>query len=150
MRRALVTSLLLASLAGLGCAEAAPPEPPTPPAQVSTPEPTPTPTTTGPAPGSVDPTTGFIVDDGWELVVSQCTACHSSKLVTQNAGDEAYWRGLITWMQKTQNLWPIPEPNLGTIVGYLAKNYPSTKQGRRPNLAAHLMPPTPSKKTTKN
>jgi hypothetical protein len=154
MRRARTSSLLLVALAvavgaGVGGCGGDPPTvdtaPPTVPvADAGSAQPAKDVVAPVAAPTSgVDPASGLIIDDGWELVASSCTACHSSKLVTQNAGDERYWAELITWMQKTQNLWPIPEPSLGTIVGYLAKNYPSKKLGRRPALATDLLPPGP-------
>jgi len=66
--------------------------------------------------------TGFIADEGLNLVIANCTACHSSKLVTQNHADRAGWEKMIRWMQSSQNLW-----DLGTqedlILDYLSKNY---------------------------
>lgn len=84
------------------------------------------------------------MDTGWELVASQCTVCHSSKLVIQNRGDEEHWVGLIRWMQKTQNLWPIDPESEKTIVGYLARNYGAEFFGRRRPIPADLLPPDPS------
>ncbi|MFZ9887729.1 MAG: c-type heme family protein [Myxococcota bacterium] len=90
---------------------------------------------------ALDPTTGFVIDEGWELVASQCTACHSAKLVQQNRGDEAHWLELIRWMQKTQNLWPFAPDVEKQIIAYLAKHYGAVAAGRRPPLPSHLLPP---------
>lgn len=77
--------------------------------------------------------TGFIADENYELVVANCTGCHSSKLVTQNRATKEGWQNMIQWMQETQNLWELGE-NEEKIVEYLAKNYAPASQGRRANL----------------
>ncbi len=78
--------------------------------------------------------TGFIADEGYELVIANCTGCHSSKLVIQNRATREGWKNMIIWMQTTQNLW-----DLGTseekILTYLARHYASKEQGRRKQLA---------------
>lgn len=78
--------------------------------------------------------TGFIADDNYQLVVNNCTSCHSSKLVTQNRATKEGWKKMIKWMQETQNLWDLGE-NEALIVEYLAKNYAPEFQGRRAALA---------------
>lgn len=87
-----------------------------------------------------DSTTGLIMADGWELVLANCGACHSYALVTSQRGDEKFWRSTIRWMQKTQNLWQIPEPQESTIISYLAEHYNESDWGRRPPLAGILLP----------
>ncbi|MEM6522275.1 MAG: cytochrome C [Bacteroidota bacterium] len=77
--------------------------------------------------------TDFIIDEGYELVVQNCTGCHSSKLVTQNRATSEGWRNTIKWMQETQNLGDLGGRE-DEIVAYLAKNYAPAKQGRRKNL----------------
>jgi cytochrome c5 len=77
--------------------------------------------------------TGLIVDDGFEQVKASCTACHSSKLITQNKADREGWKKMIRWMQETQNLWDLG-PNEDIILDYLAKNYAPKASGRRMNL----------------
>ena len=74
--------------------------------------------------------TGFIVDQGYELVIANCTGCHSSKLVTQNRATEEGWKSMIEWMQATQNLWDLGA-NEEKIIAYLAKNYAPEALGRR-------------------
>ena len=78
--------------------------------------------------------TGFIVDTNYELVVTNCTNCHSPKLVTQNRATKEGWRSMIEWMQETQNLWDLGE-NEEKILEYLAKNYSPGQQGRRKPLS---------------
>ncbi|WP_234737046.1 hypothetical protein [Tellurirhabdus bombi] len=80
-----------------------------------------------------DPETGLIVDSQLMLVKSQCTACHSSKLILQNRFTRDGWKEKIRWMQRTQNLWDLgkAEP---PVLDYLAKYYgPEAKtfDGRR-------------------
>lgn len=77
--------------------------------------------------------TGFIVADGMQEVINNCTNCHSAKLVTQNRMSKDGWTATIRWMQKTQNLWDLGE-NEGPIVDYLAKNYGPINKGRREGL----------------
>ncbi len=77
---------------------------------------------------------------GWELVAAHCGACHSHALVTAQRGDAEFWRSVIRWMQKTQNLWSIPEPQESELIEYLAENYNETDWGRRPPLSASLLP----------
>ena len=89
---------------------------------------------------ALDPATGLIVAPGWELVAAHCGACHSHALVTAQRGDAEFWLSTIRWMQKTQNLWAIPEPQEQTLIDYLATHYNETDWGRRPPLPASLMP----------
>ncbi len=78
--------------------------------------------------------TGFVEGDGLQLVINNCTTCHSAKLVTQNRMSKEQWKATIRWMQETQNLWDLGE-NEGEIVDYLATHYAPTQKGRRQNLA---------------
>jgi hypothetical protein len=89
----------------------------------------------------IDPATTLIRADGWELVAAHCGGCHSHRLVTAQRGDEEFWRTTIRWMQRTQNLWVIPEAQEKVLIAYLARNYNETDWGRRPPLNASLMPP---------
>lgn len=77
--------------------------------------------------------TGLIADDHFDLVVNNCTACHSAALIKQNHLTADGWTSVIRWMQDKQNLWDLGD-NEDEIVAYLAKNYAPTKQGRRKNL----------------
>ena len=78
--------------------------------------------------------TGLIADAHLALVISNCTVCHSSKLIIQNKLSAEGWDNLIQWMQQTQNLWDLGE-NKKLIVSYLAKNYSPGEQGRRKPLS---------------
>ena len=80
-----------------------------------------------------DVETGLIVDKGWEVVKTNCTKCHNSKIILQNRFTKKGWKELIVWMQETQGLWQLGE-NEKIILDYLAKNYAPQKKGRRANL----------------
>lgn len=73
-----------------------------------------------------DKATGLVIDKGIELVTAHCTACHSSKLITQFHADRTGWLEKIRWMQKKQKLWALGEAE-PIILTYLAKNYPPTE-----------------------
>ena len=77
--------------------------------------------------------TGLIDAPELQLVITNCTGCHSSKLITQNRMSLTGWSSTIKWMQETQNLWDLGE-NEEAILTYLATNYAPTKKGRRANL----------------
>ena len=81
-----------------------------------------------------DVATGLVVSEHLNLVISHCTACHSSKLITQFHTDRQGWLEKIRWMQQKQKLWDLGEAE-PKILDYLAKNYPPVeKVNRRPNL----------------
>jgi hypothetical protein len=82
-------------------------------------------------------------DTGVVFVRAHCGACHSLALVTAQRGDRDFWLDTIRWMQRTQNLWPLPKDQEDAILDYLAKNYDETEWGRRPPLARSLLPGTP-------
>lgn len=74
--------------------------------------------------------TGLKADANLELVIANCTPCHSAKLISQNRATKEGWKNTIVWMQQTQNLWDLGE-NEEKIIAYLAKNYAPELQGRR-------------------
>ncbi|WP_330925918.1 hypothetical protein [Candidatus Sororendozoicomonas aggregata] len=73
----------------------------------------------------VDKQSGLIMAPGWELVNYQCNACHSSLIIPQNGGDEAFWRETIQWMIDTQGLWDLSE-TWDPVLQYLSTNYPAS------------------------
>jgi hypothetical protein len=70
----------------------------------------------------VDPQSGLVMDDNWELVLGNCSGCHSTRLVIQNRMSSAGWTHTIRWMQEKHNLWDLGE-NEQKIVAYLEANY---------------------------
>lgn len=79
---------------------------------------------------SIDSASGLVIDENFELVRAQCTACHSAKLVTQNSASREGWEQMIRWMQKDQGLWDLGE-NESLILDYLAQHYGVKRKGRR-------------------
>ena len=88
----------------------------------------------------LDDNTGLVRAPGWEMAAAHCGGCHSYALVTAQRGDADFWRSTIRWMQKTQNLWQIPEAQEQTLIAYLEANYNETDWGRRPPLSPSLLP----------
>ncbi len=95
----------------------------------------------------LDPTTGLIMEQDWEIVRANCTPCHSAKLITQQRGTAAQWLTMIRWMQAKQNLWPFDEQTERRIITYLADNYAPDAARRRAAIPAALMPPNPYSST---
>jgi len=98
----------------------------------------------------LDPYSGFKMTGDWELVRSQCIACHSAKLVTQQRGTAEQWLSMIRWMQAKQNLWPFQPEIEARIIAYLAENYAPDEDRRRAALPPDLMPLNPYAPPTKD
>ncbi len=80
-----------------------------------------------------DPETGLAVDTDLPLIKAHCTACHSSKLITQNHFTRTGWVDKIRWMQKYHKLWDLG-PSEVAVLNYLEKYYGPARQtfdGRR-------------------
>ncbi len=77
--------------------------------------------------------TGLAVGAGFSAVKSNCTNCHSAKLVTQNRASREGWKETIKWMQETQGLWDLGKSE-NIILDYLATYYGPEDYGRRMNL----------------
>ena len=91
----------------------------------------------------LDPFSGLKMTGDWQLVLGNCIACHSPKLITQQRGTRDQWLQMIRWMQKKQNLWQFQPDVEDRILTYLAENYPPRADQRRAALPADLMPPNP-------
>ncbi len=63
--------------------------------------------------------TGLAIGHNLNIVIANCTACHSAKLITQNRATKEGWKSIIVWMQKTQKLWDLGE-NEEKIIDYLS------------------------------
>jgi len=88
----------------------------------------------------LDSKTGLAVAPGFEVVSTQCTVCHSARLITQNRADRDGWLAMIRWMQDTQGLWPLGDDE-GQLLDYLSVNYGPLSVGRRRPLPPELLPP---------
>lgn len=91
----------------------------------------------------IDSMTGFRKTGDWQLVMANCIACHSAKLITQQRGTAAQWLAMIRWMQAKQNLWQFTPEVEEKIVTYLADNYPPQADRRRVAIPPEMMPPNP-------
>ena len=88
----------------------------------------------------IDPKSGLALGPGFEVVSTQCTVCHSAKLISQNRADREGWLAMIRWMQESQGLWPLGDKE-GLVLDYLAQNYGPLSVGRRRPLPPELLPP---------
>ncbi len=91
----------------------------------------------------IDPASGLVKAGPWELVRANCSACHSTRLVTQQRANKTQWLDLIRWMQKEQNLWKMPPQIEASIVDYLATYYAAPKSQRRAALPPDQRPRNP-------
>jgi hypothetical protein len=93
---------------------------------------------------TLDEETGLIIADNYELVVENCTTCHSAQNIIQQRGSRLTWLGVIRWMQETQGLQEFDSDTETKMLDYLETNYaPETTIERRAPIAAELMPPNP-------
>jgi hypothetical protein len=69
-----------------------------------------------------DPRTGLVEDSNLNLVIANCTACHSAKLIQQHRFSREGWTGKIRWMQKNHNLWDLGSSEK-SVLDYLEKYY---------------------------
>ncbi len=92
---------------------------------------------------AIDPGSGLVIDEHWELVKGHCSACHSPRLITQNRGNRRTWLEMIRGMQETQGLWQFDETTENAMLDYLEKNYAPAAQFRRAPLPGAQMPRNP-------
>ena len=59
---------------------------------------------------------------GIELVLGNCTICHSTSIILQNHLDREAWDKTITWMQKEQGMWELEADDRKAILEYLSKH----------------------------
>ncbi len=80
-----------------------------------------------------------------DLVIQNCMACHSERLIVQNHMGRKQWDEKITWMQKTQNLWPLAKELRSKILDYLETTQgplaSQSAQDRMDNLGPRSMNP---------
>jgi hypothetical protein len=93
-----------------------------------------------PRAAQTDVKTGLVLAPGFEVVSTQCTVCHSARLISQNRADREGWLAMIRWMQQTQGLWPLGD-NEDLVLDYLAANYGPVAKGRRARLRDEFLPP---------
>jgi hypothetical protein len=97
----------------------------------------------------LDPFSGLKMTGDWQIVLGNCIACHSPKLITQQRGTREQWLQMIRWMQKKQNLWQFTPEIEDKILTYLAEHYAPREDQRRAAIPRDLMPPNPYAPETK-
>lgn len=80
-----------------------------------------------------DAHSGLVDGEGLSLILTNCSACHSTDLVKNNRFTRDGWLAKIRWMQKEQNLWDLGE-NEAAILDYLEKYYSPTTTAARAHL----------------
>ena len=63
---------------------------------------------------------GLTPGEGIDLVLENCTACHSADIIRKNHMNREAWDTTISWMQEKQGLWELGK-NRKIILDYLAK-----------------------------
>ena len=72
---------------------------------------------------------GLPPGEGIDLVLENCTACHSIDIIRENHMSREAWDKTITWMQEKQGLWELGKDRK-IILDYLSK-----AQGVEKNIA---------------
>ncbi len=97
-------------------------------------------------PKNIHKTTGLIIASGWELVKTNCTSCHSAKIISSQQSSKNGWLKTIQRMQNQQGLKQLKPATEEKILAYLASNYAIKKTARRASLPAAALPNNPWKK----
>ena len=63
---------------------------------------------------------GLQTGNGLDLVLDNCTTCHSAEIILQNHMSRSDWNRTITWMQEEQGLWELELDDRKRIIDYLA------------------------------
>jgi hypothetical protein len=75
---------------------------------------------------------------GVDLVLGNCTICHSTSIILQNHMGREAWDKTITWMQKEQGMWELEAGDRRAILEYLSKhqgiNQKMNQNSKRKNL----------------
>lgn len=83
---------------------------------------------------------------GKDVVMENCSNCHSPKTVMQNRMDRAGWDKIIDKMQKNNGLWELSPEVRTKILDYLSQNYSPQAAVRTPidgNLSPRKVNPLP-------
>jgi hypothetical protein len=72
--------------------------------------------------GEEDLNQGLPPGSGIDLVLGNCTICHSTSIILQNHMNRDAWDKTITWMQTEQGMWELEAADRKVILDYLS-NY---------------------------
>ena len=64
---------------------------------------------------------GLAPGEGRDLVLGNCTVCHSASIILQNHMSWEAWNKTISWMQKEQGMWELEKNDRKIILDYLSK-----------------------------
>jgi mono/diheme cytochrome c family protein len=79
---------------------------------------------------------------GRELVFYSCTACHSTRLVRNQAMSRERWAETLRWMTERQGMPALPPDEEAEVLDYLAEHFGATTApaGRSPFLTTPARP----------
>lgn len=81
---------------------------------------------------------------GQEEVFYNCTACHSTKIITQQGMTRKRWEDALVWMVEEQGMPELDEETLNVILDYLAEQFgPDRPNYEVPSPYRQLQPLTP-------
>jgi len=63
---------------------------------------------------------GLLLGKGRDLVLENCTICHSTSIILQNHMTREAWDKTITWMQEEQGMWELESADRKSILDYLS------------------------------
>jgi len=52
-----------------------------------------------------------------------CTACHSTMIITQQNFDRRTWDEVLTWMVESQGMWVMPPETRQIVLDYLVTHF---------------------------
>jgi len=52
-----------------------------------------------------------------------CTACHSTMIITQQSFDRRTWSEILDWMVESQGMWVMPPQTRETVLEYLVTHF---------------------------
>ena len=64
---------------------------------------------------------GLTPGAGIEVVLENCTVCHSADIILQNHMSRKAWDKTLIWMQEEQGMWELDKPDRKMILDYLSK-----------------------------
>lgn len=71
----------------------------------------------------IDPTSGLLIDRGYQTVDAYCIGCHTAKMITRRRKTRQQWTAIVHRMQEIDKNWKLTPNTEKTIVDYLSKNY---------------------------
>ena len=92
---------------------------------------------------------GLSSGEGLDLVLANCTICHSADIIIKNHMSRSDWSKTITWMQEEQGLWELKAEDRKKILDYLetyqgiASSMAISQQNRKRKMYQYEYQPNP-------